>query len=133
MADNYLEKKYEEFVRGRPVMRRNTPSLDTLLKKAADVAEADLSYVVKQAQLDALVRSASLLGGQFVFESFETSSNSAAFVKISSLDGLMCLGEAVLVVRLKAAELGLDSFVEVSEIADSSVSATVFIFRKRSL
>lgn len=133
MADNYLEKKYEELKRGKPVVRRSTPSLDTLFKRLASAADIDLSYTVKQAQLDALVRSAGRLGDDCVFETFETSANSAAIVRISCPCGPWSLAQAVLAVRLKAAELGLDSSVETvppSELSGSPACATVIIFRR---
>lgn len=135
MADNYLEKKYEELRQGKPVVRRNTPSLDTLLRRVGETAEIDTAYIVKQAQLDALVRSAGLLGCDCCFQTFETSANSPAYVRISCPDGPFNLGQAVMAVRLKAAELCLDSLVEpVTSAGEASgtVSVTVSVFRRRS-
>ena len=56
MADNYLERR-EEALRsaGRTVVRRNTPSLDTLLLKNRSHRAFDTSYVVARRQLDAIV------------------------------------------------------------------------------
>ena len=56
MADNYLERR-EEALRsaGRTVVRRNTPSLDTLLLKNRSHRAYDSSYVVARRQLDANV------------------------------------------------------------------------------
>ena len=56
MADNYLERR-EEALRtgGRTVVRRNTPSLDTLLLKNRSYRAFDTSYVVARRQLDAIV------------------------------------------------------------------------------
>ncbi|MBO4743692.1 MAG: nitroreductase family protein [Bacteroidales bacterium] len=56
MADNYLERR-EEALRsaGRTVVRRNTPSLDTLLLKNRSHRAFDISYVVARRQLDAIV------------------------------------------------------------------------------
>ena len=56
MADNYLERR-EEALRtaGRVVMRRNTPSLDTLLLRNRSHRAYDKSYKVAMRQLDAIV------------------------------------------------------------------------------
>lgn len=56
MADNYLERR-EEALRtaGRVVMRRNTPSLDSLLLRNRSHRAYDTSYVVAMRQLEAIV------------------------------------------------------------------------------
>ncbi len=56
MADNYLEKR-EEALRtaGRTVLRRNTPSLDTLLLRNRSHRGFDKTYVVAMRQLEAIV------------------------------------------------------------------------------
>lgn len=56
MADNYLEKR-EEALRsaGRVVVRRNTPSLDTLLLKNRSHRAYDVSYKVAMRQLETIV------------------------------------------------------------------------------
>lgn len=56
MADNYLERR-EEALRtaGRTVLRRNTPSLDTLLLRNRSHRAYDTSYVVAMRQLEAIV------------------------------------------------------------------------------
>lgn len=56
MADNYLERR-EEALRtaGRVVMRRNTPSLDSLLLRNRSHRAYDTSYVVAKRQLEAIV------------------------------------------------------------------------------
>lgn len=134
MADNYLEKKYEELRQGKPVVRRNTPSLDTLLRRAGECSDIDCTYVVKQAQLDAVVRSSGLLGMPFIYESSETSADSPALVRISGQVSAFELGQAVLAVRLKAAELGLDSAtgpIVPSEDGPLTLGAEVYIYRKR--
>lgn len=55
MADNYLEKR-EEALRtaGRTVLRRNTPSLETLLFRNRSHRAFDVSYVVAMRQLEAI-------------------------------------------------------------------------------
>ena len=56
MADNFLERR-EEALRtaGRTVVRRNTPSLDTLLLRSRSHRAFDMSYVVAMRQLEAIV------------------------------------------------------------------------------
>ena len=56
MADNYLERR-EDALRsgGRTVLRRNTPSLDTLLRKNRSHRAFDSSYTVAKRQLEAIV------------------------------------------------------------------------------
>lgn len=55
MADNYLERR-EEALRtaGRVVLRRNTPSLDTLLLRNRSHRAYDTSYKVAMRQLEAI-------------------------------------------------------------------------------
>lgn len=56
MADNYLERR-EEALRsgGRTVVRRNNPSLDTLLRKNRSHRAFDTSYAVAMRQLETIV------------------------------------------------------------------------------
>jgi len=51
MADNYLEKRQEELASGRVVVKRNTPSLDSLLLKNRSCRGFDVSYKVHIRQL----------------------------------------------------------------------------------
>ena len=102
MADNYLEKKFEEYRSGTTVIRKANPSLETLLRRMVDSATTNPSYVVKQAQLDAVVRAAQLLELPVEFSSDEA----AAEIRYSGGSALEC-GQALLAMRLKAAELGL--------------------------
>lgn len=56
MADNYLERREEELkASGRTVVRRNNPSLDTLLRKDRSHRAYDTSYVVAMRQLETIV------------------------------------------------------------------------------
>ena len=111
MADNYLEKKYEEYLHGRSVIRRANPSLDSLLdfiSQGGGAAESD--YAVKQAQLDAAVRSAEKLGVEA-----EISTDEAAAEIRLRCNSPFSLGQLVLAARLKAAELKLRSEVSLDE------------------
>lgn len=105
MADNYLEKKYDEYLHGKSVIRRANPSLDTLLGKVAGPQErTDEGYAVKQAQLDAVMRSASMLGLDAELSSDERGGR--ILLRGRSPEEL---GALTLAARLKAAELGLHS------------------------
>ena len=55
MADNYLERREEALRSGRTVVRRNTPSLDTLLRRNRSHRAYDVSYKVAMRQLEAIV------------------------------------------------------------------------------
>lgn len=102
MADNYLEKKYEEWKNGKPSVRRTSPSLESLIKKCRETGDRDESYQVKQAQLDAIVRAAGELGYGSAF----TTDESLSAIRVENADTLE-LGECALAIRLKAAELKL--------------------------
>jgi nitroreductase len=55
MADNYLERREEALRSGRTVVRRNTPSLDTLLRRNRSNRAYDTSYTVAMRQLETIV------------------------------------------------------------------------------
>ena len=61
MADNYLEKKYEELQEKRPVIKRNHPSLDTLLRRNRSYRGYDPSRVVTHEELMKLVEVTTLV------------------------------------------------------------------------
>ena len=124
MADNYLDKRSEELSRGKTVIRRANPSLDSLLKSLDTREASDPSYVVKQAQLDALVRSAALLGTDADFSSDEAS----ATVSLECGD-LFTAGQCLLALRLKAAELRLGSRLESLCEKDGKAVAVLALFR----
>lgn len=112
MADNYLERKMEALSRGTTVIRKDNPSLDTLIRRVVGPREP-IGEKVMQAQLDAVARSASLLGAGVVANACEADQS-----VILSCNSPEDLGAAVLAARLKAAELGL-----VSEVQDLPVCA----------
>ena len=91
MADNYLEKR-EEALRaaGRVIVRRNTPSLDTLLLKNRSHRAYDTSYRVAMRQLETIVsvntKIPSGKNGQTLrFKLIDTSSGGADFCRSSIL------------------------------------------------
>jgi len=61
MADNYLEKKFEELREKRPVIRRNHLSLDTLLRRNRSYRGYDPSRVVTREELKKLVEVTTLV------------------------------------------------------------------------
>lgn len=61
MADNYLEKKAEALKEKRPVVRRSSPSLDTLLHRNRSYRGYDPSRVVKEEELRKIVQVCTLV------------------------------------------------------------------------
>ena len=61
MADNYLEKKQEELLQKRPVIRRNSLSLDTLLHRNRSYRGYDPARVVTRGELKRLVEVTTLV------------------------------------------------------------------------
>lgn len=63
MADNYLEKRYDEVFgkESKAVIRKSNPSLETLLLKNRSHRSYDQSYEVKRLQLEAIVRANTLV------------------------------------------------------------------------
>ena len=61
MADNYLEKKYEELQEKRPVIKRNHPSLDSLLRRNRSYRGYDPARVVTRDELMKLVAATTLV------------------------------------------------------------------------
>lgn len=118
MADNFLEKQMEQYRAGRTVLRQVNPPLDLLLRRLSEQegsgalkAATDPAERVKEAQMEASLRSARILYG----DSFgATVSEEDQGITLSFDGSVSCEREAaiVLVVRLKAAELGFDTAVE---------------------
>lgn len=118
MADNYLEKKFEQLRSGRPVYRKVNPSLDSLLAELSRQPHADDlmrqesggtygsgADAVKLAQLEAVARSAV----RSCPDAVKTECSEAeASISLSAPD-MFVLGAAVLAARLKACELHLRS------------------------
>lgn len=127
MADNYLEKKYEDLRNGRNIIKRVNPSLDSLLSRTAVSASAsDPSYKVRKAQLDAMLGSAARLG----YDCEARCDESKGELFISCKDSV-CLGRLCLAAELKAAELKLSTSTQITKDADegSLVSAIIQVFR----
>ena len=108
MADNFLERRAEELKSGgQTVIRRVNPSLDTLLGRVHDKTVTDGAYLVRKAQLEAMIRSASMLGVPFKAEI----SDDQCTVRLEPEDDMMLMGTVILAMQLKAAELGLKTEV----------------------
>ena len=127
MADNYLERKYDEYLHGRNVVRKVNPTLDGLLgrlaaeNRDAGNAAAESGYLVKQAQLDAVMRSASMLGLAVEM----TSDEARAEISLRGTSAF-ALGQAALACRLKAAELHLSTDLR---LEDSGTQVFIHLFR----
>lgn len=120
MADNYLERKYEDYSKGKAIIRKANPSLDSLLEEAGKANRtADSSYKVKSAQLEAVIRSARRTGIPFDAECHEEQ----AAVNIACAEPTE-LGQIILAMRLKAAELRLQT-----EVDTEGASARIRIFK----
>lgn len=121
MADNYLEKREEELRRGKPSVRLANPSLDTLITRISGHTEAtDTSYVVKEAQLEAITRSADRLRGECSLHMDEASASIQAHCREPFI-----LGQKVLAMELKAAELKLSCRIE----QNTSETVTLTLYR----
>ena len=120
MADNYLEKKYEEWKNGKPAVKRTVPSLETLLKRLGESSGPDPQYTVKQAQIDAIIRTGKLVDDSLTFTSDEETSTVSVTGK-----GPFTLGQAVMAMKLKAAELRLHA--EIIQSPSSATDETIMI------
>ena len=128
MADNYLEKKYEDFQKSRNVtIRKVNPSLDSLISKnACPQTATETDYKVKKAQMDAMLATAGRLGIDFS----GCSDEGAASLTINCRDSFS-LGRVCLAAELKAIELRLSTKVELKENADKEfpAGAIIHVFR----
>lgn len=116
MADNFLERQMEAYREGVKVVRMQGRPLDGLLRRldvAFDVHSS--SELVKQAQLDAAVRSASYIGDDFTFVASEQAQSVVVKMADASELSLLRLGGLVMAIRLKAEELGLKTTISHNE------------------
>ena len=127
MADNYLEKKMEEFRQGAKVVRRPGASLEGLLEIVASGEEVapvvGKATGVMPAQLEAVLRAAKHLpeAAAFRFEVDEAAATIRILGPSSPRRYLIDLGQVILAIRLKAAELHLRATVEIRP--DSAIAA----------
>ena len=127
MADNYLEKKMEEFRQGAKVVRRPGASLEGLLEIVASGEEVapvvGKATGVMPAQLEAVLRAAKHLpeADSFRFDVDEAAATIRILGPSSPRRYLIDLGQVILAIRLKAAELHLRATVEIRP--DSAIAA----------
>ena len=117
MADNFLEKRYDEvFGRGAPVKKAARPSLDALLLKVGAISkDLDTSYVVHPLQMKAIVavnEKITAVGKVGSLRFHTVCGGSGAFIGISSIeeespDIDIALGISIQSMCLKAVEMGL--------------------------
>ena len=116
MADNFLERQMEAYREGVKVVRMQGRPLDGLLRKLGEPFDGySFSEPVKQAQLDAAVRSASYTGDDFTFVASEQTQSIVVEMTDASESSLLRLGGIVMAVRLKAEELGLKTVTSHNE------------------
>ena len=122
MADNYLEKKMEEFRSGKKAIRRPSASLESLLTNlagsdaggAGGAAGGGAGAAVMPAQVDAVVRAGKRIpeAAAFRFEVDESSALIRVLGPSSPRRYVFEAGEVLLAMRLKASELHLRSSVK---------------------
>ena len=128
MADNYLEKKMEEFRSGKKAIRRPSASLESLLTTlagndagggagaagAAGGGVGAAGAAVMPAQVDAVVRAGKRIpeAAAFRFEVDESSALIRVLGPSSPRRYVFEAGEVLLAMRLKASELHLRSSVK---------------------
>ncbi len=139
MADNYLEKKMEEFRSGKRVVRRPSASLEGLL---STLAESDagvgagagaggaggVGTAVMPAQVDAVVRAGKRLpeAAAFRFELESACGTIRVLGPSSPRRYVFEAGEVLLAMRLKAAELHLRSSVELNPEVSAPANPLLF-------
>ena len=137
MADNYLEKKMEEFRSGKRVVRRPSASLEGLL---STLAESDagvgagaggaggVGAAVMPAQVDAVVRAGKRIpeAAAFRFEVESACGTIRVLGPSSPRRYVFEAGEVLLAMRLKAAELHLRSFVELNPEVSAPANPLLF-------
>ena len=117
MADNYLEKKMEEFREGRTVVHRQSASLEMLLQSAGDMVSPPDAIPPMPAQLEAVIRAAKHLpeAAGFRFETDEKEGMIRLLGPTSPRRYLLEAGEVIMAMRLKAAELHLHCSIEIRQ------------------
>ena len=146
MADNYLEKKMEEFRSGKKAIRRPSASLEVLLSTlaASDAGGGGgaagagavggvggvgaAGAAVMPAQVDAVVRAGKRIpeAAAFRFEVDESSALIRVLGPSSPRRYVFEAGEVLLAMRLKAAELHLRSSVKFTPEVSAPANPLLF-------
>lgn len=117
MADNFLEKRYEEVFgsRSRAASGPNRPSLDSLLARVSANAAPDPSYPVNAIQAETVVKAGKTAdrSGNVALDIRQEGKLQRIIPSCPASDANrdLILGEVLLAMRLKAAEIGLGSIV----------------------
>lgn len=112
MADNFLEKRYEEVFgsRSRAAQLPRRPSLDSLLSRTRTDNELKPDYPVNAIQAEAVAAAGKQTDGVFSFETRPEGRLQRIIPSCGDVaDREMRFGAVLLAMRLKAAELGLGS------------------------
>ena len=139
MADNYLEKKMDEFRSGKVAVRRPSFSLETLLQSAGGKASGgdtlpendQAEKSVMPAQIDAVVRAANILkeSESFQFDIDEKAGIIRLLGPTSPRRYLLEAGEVIMAMRLKAAELHLRCSVELRPESTTPANPLIATFK----
>ena len=131
MADNYLEKKMEEFRSGKVAVRRPSVSLETLLQSAGGVVSSPDAIPAMPAQIDAVVRAANILkeSESFRFDIDEKAGIIRLLGPTSPRRYLLEAGEVIMAMRLKAAELHLHCSIEIRPESTTPANPLIATFK----
>ena len=131
MADNYLEKKMEEFRSGKAVVRRPSVSLETLLQSAGGVVSSPDAIPAMPAQLEAVIRAAKHLpeAAGVRFETDEKEGMIRLLGPTSPRRYLLEAGEVIMAMRLKAAELHLHCSIEIRPESTTPANPLIATFK----
>lgn len=131
MADNYLEKKMEEFRSGKVAVRRPSASLETLLQSTGGVVSSPGAIPPMPAQLEAVIRTANHLpeATGFRFETDEKAGIIRLLGPTSPRRYLLEAGEVIMAMRLKAAELHLRCSVELRPESTTPANPLIATFK----
>lgn len=116
MADNFLEKRYDEvFGKGASIVRSKGPGLESLLRKTRSYRAFDTSYKVNMIQLEAIIRANTMVASarnrqalRFKPVTFDTGSD--------RVRGLYTLGSALPGLHLPAPGTEPEAFIVICSI-----------------
>ena len=132
MADNYLEKKMEEFRSGKAPVRRPSASVEGLLERLSTDASVDAS--VMPVQVQAVLRAGTIIkeSESFRYDTDEKEGIIRVLGPASPRRYLVEAGEVIMAMRLKAAALHLRCEVKIqpeSTAPANPLIATLKLYR----